>query len=520
MMEDKELLLNAEIAFSNKRFSEALEWYRKVLVETPNDVYVLSRAGAICVSLNLFEDALHFFEKAKDLDSENGDNYFNYANACFFKDDYSTAFSMYVEAEQKGCSDDVTPRLYYQMAMLCSMREDVKSSLAYFKKSEEADKGGMIALNPDLISEKIKLFMLIQDYDNAEKSAAQLVAIQPIVFSNYMVYYSILMAHQKFNIAEKVLQDAEQYAEMTDDDRFALVLQKAALLMAIGEENGAEYYESIIDLLEGYYNSSDLSSDQRYEISIALAEVYLKAELYDKAISCLSQTLLPKESLKYLNVNDASESYELSLEEIDMMIEADMELIREKIDSGELDSELGMYAEIEYDEEGNERHTYPSSVFESISSASVGNASGETSNGESTSTIEEPSSDIKEKIYFTLLTAFLGKEDFAGALEFANILKHSENRYYTYYGIYTSTLIELKINGRSSDVERKYAETIAFFRNKTFENPNDVLASVFRARLYAEQGKFEKAKEIATLLSEDDRNSILNYIEQCQKSGF
>jgi hypothetical protein len=81
-------------------------------------------------------------------------------------------------------------------------------------------------------------------------------------------------------------------------------------------------------------------------------------------------------------------------------------------------------------------------------------------------------------------------------------------------------LIELKINGRSSDVERKYAETIAFFRNKTFENPNDVLASVFRARLYAEQGKFEKAKEIAILLSEDDRNSILNYIEQCQKSGF
>ena len=65
----KELLVNAEVAFSNKQYNAALNWYQKVLEVTPDDVYVLSRAGAICVSLGRFEEALTYFGRAKKLDS-------------------------------------------------------------------------------------------------------------------------------------------------------------------------------------------------------------------------------------------------------------------------------------------------------------------------------------------------------------------------------------------------------------------------------------------------------------------
>ena len=167
MEDEKHCLVYADIAFTNKQYMEALTWYRKALAITPDNIYALSRAGAICVSMSRFEDARTFFAQAKKLDPENGDNAFNYGNACFFNKDNAKAFEQYVEAEKLGCSDDVKPRLYYQMALLCSMRQDIKSSLIYFQKCEESDKSGMIALNPDLISEKMKLYMLQKDYANA-----------------------------------------------------------------------------------------------------------------------------------------------------------------------------------------------------------------------------------------------------------------------------------------------------------------------------------------------------------------
>ena len=163
----KESLLNAEIAFTNKQYNESLGWFKKVLDEEPNNVYALSKAGAICVPLGLFEEALLYFGRAKELEPNNGDNVFNYANACFFNKDNVMAFREYVEAEKIGCSEDVIPRLYYQMALLCSMRQDIKSALVYFNKCEKSDREGSIVLTPDFISEKIKMYMVLEDYSDA-----------------------------------------------------------------------------------------------------------------------------------------------------------------------------------------------------------------------------------------------------------------------------------------------------------------------------------------------------------------
>ena len=505
----REALMNAEIAFSNNQLDEALDWYQKVLVETPDDIYVLSRAGAICVPLGKFKDALEYFGRAKDIDPENGDNYFNYANACFFNRDYATAFYMYVEAERHGCSEDVTPRLYYQMALLCSMRQDIQSSLAYFKKCEDSDKDGVIALNPDLISEKLKLFMVQQDYENAEKCAAQLVAIQPTVFRSYMVYYSILMAHKQFSAAEKLLADADRYAELTDEDKYTLVMQKAALLMAKGEVNGTENYEKAVNLLKEYNESADLTEEQKQQINISISEAYLKLESYDDAIICLNSLLSPNTTAEMCSAVESDENTELSDYEIEEMLQEDIFQIQEKIDQGAIDDNLGMYADIEYDEDGNERHVYDDLMF--ASGDSDKDSPENESEEQSASNFSEPSIALKEKIYFNLLSAFLGKEDFCNAAKFANILKHSSNKYYSYYGLYVSVLAERKMNGSTSNVEQKYAEAIAFFRSKTFADPKDTLASVFRARLYIEQGKYEKAREIACLLSEGDRQAILDY---------
>ena len=507
----------ADIAFGNKRYADALAWYKKELDTDPDNTYALSRAGAICVSTGQFDLALDYFRRAKEIDTQNGDNYFNYANACFFKKDFAGAFASYVEAEKIGCSDDVMPRLFYQMALLCSLRQDTKSALVYFKKCEESDITGNLSLSPDLISEKLKLYMLIEDYSNAEKMAAQLLAIQPTLFRNYMVYYSILMAHKQFAIAERVLGDAKQYAEMTTDDRINLVLQTAALYVAEGEADPRwreANFRKAIELLESQSSAENITAAQRVNVLLTLSEVYQKAELHDKAVSCLCYLMGSTEKPDRKTAEEAHEiSFsKLSPEEIDEMIRVDMERIQDLINTGELDGNLGAYSRVEYDESGYPVNVYDEETFAVLSS----DPSKDAQNTPASSAVEKRltlSPEQRERALFLLLTSYLAKDEFRLALKIADIMKHSNNKYYSYYGRYVSALATRKTGDDPTSATQKYAEAIAFFRNKMFADHSDSLAAIFRARLYAEEGKIEKAEEIAKLLAETDQKAVLDYID-------
>lgn len=510
----KEYLANAETAFSNRRYNEALTWYKKVLEETPDDIYVLSRAGAICVPLGNFDEALTYFQRAKELDPQNGDNIFNYANACFFSRNNVAAFEGYVEAERVGCSEEITPRLYYQLALICSMRNDFESALVYFKKCEEADKAGNISLNPDLISEKLKIYMVNEDFENADKCAAELVAIKPTDFNNYMVYFSLLMSHKKYSMAEKVLDDAQKYAVITEENQAVLWLQQAVVYMAMAEENPTEkelYIQKAITVLGEHVNDPALSKERKIEFLLTFAEVYQKAEAYDDSIYCLKYLLgEDTQTAQPMKTTDSTEESEvLSYEEAEAMISADLMRVQEKIYNGEIDSSMGLYAEHAYDEDGRLVNVYPENVFSQM----IENTDDFFGKGEQFDLSDE----VLDKVHFDLLTAYLAKEDFQSAKQSAEMLKKSKTLYYNYYGIYASVLSLKKIHGDTEEVRNEYAGALAFFRGKSFENPKDSLAVIFRARLYAEEGKFEKANELAMLLEEMDQKSLLDYIEECKK---
>ena len=518
MDEVKEYLMNADIAFDNQQYETALHWYNKVLELTPDDIYAHSRAGAICVPLEKYEEALMHFGRALELDPENGDNAFNYGNACFFQQDYTKSFAMYVEAEKAGCSDDVLPRLYYQMALLCSMRQDVESALVYFRKCEDADKTGLIALNVDLISEKLKLYMLQQDYANAAKCANQLVAAEPANFRWYMVHFSLLMAEKRYADAEQVLENAATYAVLSEENEFVLMLQRAALCLAISEtlngEEKAASFQKAEKMLLSYEASHSLSEESTVLLRMSLAELYSKNEKAQQAVDLLEGLLEgPKADAPAAAASAAQDIAELSDDDVEEMLQQHMEQIQEQIDMGEIDADMGLYAEIDFDEDGNEIRTYDEDAFGPIEeSAAVLEDVSETA--------AEPyqlSEENVEKIQVMLMNCYLQLDDFAAAQKMAQCLKNSENQYFNYFATYTDALAERKLTGDSAAANRKYAEAQAFFRGRMFADRKDSLAAVFRARLYVEQGQFAKAEEIAMLLSDEDRRAVSDYIEQNKK---
>jgi hypothetical protein len=114
-----------------------------------------------------------------------------------------------------------------------------------------------------------------------------------------------------------------------------------------------------------------------------------------------------------------------------------------------------------------------------------------------------------------LLSCYAEKEEYSKALAYARALKHNVNPYYAYYGTYVEaySMKQLSLDGWKS----AYDEAIAFFRTRMMKVSSDRLAVVFRARLYAENGKFSKALEMVKLLPNDTKESVLKYIEKYQR---
>lgn len=517
-MDVREMITNAEIAYGNRQYEEALKWYEQAYQETPNDLLVLSRLGALCAGMEKYDKSLKYFSEAMNLDPDNGDNAFNYGNACFFNKDNAGAFNAYVKAERLGCSKDVTPKLYYQMGLLFSSQMEVRKALIYFRKCEDADTTGEYAVNTDLISEKLKIYMYLEDYTKAEECAAQLMAAEPFEAKGYMVYFSILAAHRKYEAAFKVLEDAERYADLKDNEKVSVQIEKASLLLMMAEKEPSgkdENTRAAFEILENQAADKSMGPEARRMVLMTLADAYYKTEQYDKAIELATDLLGIAEINEKAEVKPLEIPSDLTPEEMEEMREKEVERINDMIETGELDDDLGAYAEEDYDEEGDPIHIYAPEDLKMEMAETTWEVDTESDQAEDNAD-QDLEVEVREKLLFTLLSSYLGKEDFQKAALYAKRIQDSSNIYYQYYGRYIEALSLRKLKGATEQVEQLYTETIAFFRNCTLHDARDSIALIFRARMYAEQGKYAKAEELTNLLSKEDRAVVLEYIRSCK----
>jgi len=133
---------------------------------------------------------------------------------------------------------------------------------------------------------------------------------------------------------------------------------------------------------------------------------------------------------------------------------------------------------------------------------------------------ESDEEEADEKLCFIRLTCYLGMEDYEIANELAEQLKLSENDYYVYFATYADAFSTKKLAEKDASkkelAESKYTNAIAYYRNQTFENPQDLFAVVFRVRLYAENGKFAKADELIKLLPDELQAELKKYADDCR----
>ena len=421
----EEYLKNAETAYINEQYDVALEFCEKAIAEDSSHTDAYTGAGKACLVLDKREEAEKYFTKAVELDSENGEKYFDLANIKFGLENYMEALANYAKAEQYGCQDEVMQKVYYQIGMISHMTGDMKATLLNFEKAERM--GVVNADTKEILLKRLQIYVETQDFVSAENYAVQLKMLAPGEYRSYQIYFQILVALGKYAKAEQLLEEAELYTDINSDiANKADICFNKAMIFAVKADNepekAAEYYQEAIIIFDEFLATPDLLDEIITNVTFSKAEVYLKLEKFDDALQCVEGITITDE--------------------------------------------------------------------------------------------------IQEKIKFIKMSCYLAKENYEKAARFAEELKQSNNEYYVYFATYADAFVAKKVadtdEAQKDIAESKYNNAIAYFRNKAFEKPQDVFASIFRVRLYAENGKYAKAEELIKMLPDVLRAELSKYVLECQ----
>lgn len=107
------------------------------------------------------------------------------------------------------------------------------------------------------------------------------------------------------------------------------------------------------------------------------------------------------------------------------------------------------------------------------------------------------------------------EKEFSEALRYAKLLKQSSNLDCQQHGYYTEALCEKELGNH--DYVKIYERATAFFKNCMITNPGDQLAIRYRMKTYLDLGKFQQAREMAELFPPQEKEELLDYINNNYK---
>ena len=109
----------------------------------------------------------------------------------------------------------------------------------------------------------------------------------------------------------------------------------------------------------------------------------------------------------------------------------------------------------------------------------------------------------------------------AGADVSVDVLKNSSNKAIVAFGVYIQAFSARELSKvgkeRTPIADNLYNRAITYFKSQMMQDSGNIESVVYRARLYAENGKFILADEMAKLLDEDTHKSLTEYILKCRK---
>ncbi len=156
MKKDDKIKKGEELLFERK-FDEALEYFKKLYEEDPQNPVILNKLGIIYVHKKDLDTAEKYFYEAIKLDNTYPEPYNNLGNIWYERKDYKKAIEFYKKAI------DLNPKYaiaYRNMGAAYKRMGNLDQAVRYFKKAtyhevfSSQDGGFVKRMNPSSMTEK------------------------------------------------------------------------------------------------------------------------------------------------------------------------------------------------------------------------------------------------------------------------------------------------------------------------------------------------------------------------------
>lgn len=238
------------------------------------------------MSLERYEDAIEYYQKAVKCEPNNGNRYFNlgYAQATINK--IADTMVSFAKADEFGVNEDVAAQMYHILGIMNQQLGRLDDALINLKKSEI-----LIPADMDIMKRKATIYGIKDDVVNGLNVANQMKLIAPSDYSGYQVAYILLRQANRYEEAFKELIYARKNLM---DFPYELCSDMVSFELAMYEKDGDKnHFLKGLEYLKYYLKKEKASQEEVIEIYLEAAELYLQLETADEVLSCLKATKEP-----------------------------------------------------------------------------------------------------------------------------------------------------------------------------------------------------------------------------------
>ena len=119
------------------------------------------------------------------------------------------------KADELGCSPENTVQLYNQLGIICFDIGRYKDALVNLEKAEQ-----IIGVDLDIMKRKVIIYGMKNDIRNGLLTTNQMKLVAPSDYTGYQLAYKLLCKANRLDAAERELEMAKKYAELSMDYYF------------------------------------------------------------------------------------------------------------------------------------------------------------------------------------------------------------------------------------------------------------------------------------------------------------
>jgi tetratricopeptide (TPR) repeat protein len=255
-------------------YQKALDIFDKCKADNKDNAAVHFKIAECLVRLGKYEKAVSPAERAITLSPKNQYYYWLLAEIYKAKDDYKAAIKVYEDLLK---TVKVEENFYFEMANCYLLQEKYEKAI---EKYDEAEK--IFGINEATVAQKQKIYLSINDVKKALIEGEKLIKAFPNEQDYWLAQAELLIEHQKYEEAEKILADFLR--EFPEDGHVFLLLsevamgrndkpkQKEYLLKAFN--NSSLTVDRKLNVLATYYRN--LQTQEVRQMGLQLAEIVAK----------------------------------------------------------------------------------------------------------------------------------------------------------------------------------------------------------------------------------------------------